>query len=51
VRECTAGLGWAVHGDALEKETVGFAWYTEEQWKRLRELANDTGALDDTYGE
>jgi hypothetical protein len=33
------------------KETLGFAWYTEKQWQRLRELADDVGALDATYAD
>ena len=28
---------------------TGFAWYTEAQWLRLRELAEDRDKLDDTY--
>ena len=28
---------------------VGFAWYEEAQWLRLREIADDPGALDDSY--
>lgn len=28
---------------------VGLAWYGREAWQRLRELAADVDALDDTY--
>jgi hypothetical protein len=28
---------------------VGVAWYTPEQWDRLKSLAVDAAALDDTY--
>ena len=28
---------------------LGLAWYTREGWKRLRELADDRDALDDTF--
>jgi hypothetical protein len=28
---------------------VGVAWYTPEQWQRLKLLADDAEALDDTY--
>jgi hypothetical protein len=28
---------------------IGLAWYTRESWQRLRELAADAEALDDTY--
>ena len=28
---------------------LGLAWYTREAWKRLREVADDRDALDDTF--
>jgi len=28
---------------------VGVAWYTREQWDRLREVSADPGSLADTY--
>ncbi|HVA19430.1 MAG TPA: hypothetical protein VMU55_04580 [Solirubrobacteraceae bacterium] len=28
---------------------LGLAWYTREGWERLRELASDRDALDDTF--
>jgi hypothetical protein len=28
---------------------LGFAWYARETWGRLRELADDRDALDDTF--
>ena len=28
---------------------LGLAWYTREAWKRLREVADDLDALDDTF--
>jgi hypothetical protein len=28
---------------------IGIAWYTPEQWERLKLLADDSEALDDTY--
>lgn len=30
---------------------VGVAWYSKEQWNRLRELADDKDALNDSYEE
>jgi hypothetical protein len=30
---------------------VAFAWYREEDWWRLRELASDVHALEDSHGE
>ena len=28
---------------------VGVAWFDRDQWKRLKEIAPDRGALDDTF--
>lgn len=28
---------------------LGLAWYSREAWERLRQVANDVHALDDTY--
>lgn len=28
---------------------VGFAWFTQEQWQRLTEVADDHSKLDDTF--
>ena len=28
---------------------LGLAWYSREAWKRLREVADDRDALDDTF--
>lgn len=33
------------------RRTVGLVWYTEPQWERLCELADDPGALDATYAD
>ncbi len=41
------GRTWA-SGQAA-KQHLGFAWYTKGQWVRLRELAADLEALDDSY--
>jgi hypothetical protein len=30
-------------------QEIGLAWYTREAWQRLRELAADVDALDDTF--
>ena len=30
---------------------LGLAWYTEQEWRRLKELAHDREALDDSYEE
>ncbi len=30
---------------------VGCAWYTRAEWERLREIADNRGALDDTFDE
>ncbi|MCB0179696.1 MAG: hypothetical protein KDI62_15800 [Anaerolineae bacterium] len=30
---------------------VGIAWYTPEQWDRLKQVAEDADALDDTYDD
>jgi len=32
-------------------EVVGVAWYTPEQWDRLREISSDADNLEDTYEE
>jgi hypothetical protein len=42
------GRAW---GRRRAKQTLGFAWYTEEQWQRLRELADDVEALDARYAD
>ena len=42
-------LGRAWDGRQIPKQRVGFAWYTERQWARLHELADDSEALDDSY--
>lgn len=31
--------------------TVGIAWYTPDQWERVKLLADDADALDDTYND
>ena len=28
---------------------LGLAWYSREDWERLREIADDRDKLDDTY--
>jgi len=33
------------------KLAVGVAWYSPEQWQRLREIAQDADSLHDTYQE
>jgi len=33
------------------KPVVGVAWYTAEQWERLKLLADDPEALDDTHND
>jgi hypothetical protein len=33
------------------REVIAFAWYTLDQWIRLKDTATDPEALDDTYGE
>lgn len=43
------GRAWA--GRQISKQRVGFAWYTKRQWARLRELADDPEALDDSYDD
>src|SRR5262249_25823785 len=48
-RESTPRLGRAWGRTQRPKQKVGFAWYTEQQWQRLKELADDVEALDDTY--
>ena len=32
-------------------EIVGVAWYTPEQWDRLRKISADADNMEDTYGE
>jgi hypothetical protein len=36
---------------AVDEMQLGVAWYTPETWARLRELAHDRDALDDTFEE
>ena len=43
------GRAWA--GRQAAKQRLGLAWYTELQWERLRESADDPEALDDSYEE
>jgi len=31
------------------KPVIGIAWYTPEEWKRLKSVAADADALDDTH--
>lgn len=45
----TAFRTTAAHGRRQGVTYTGFAWYTEEQWRRLREIAADRDKLDDTY--
>ncbi len=33
------------------RQVVGVAWYSEIEWARLKEAANDPEILEDTYGE
>jgi hypothetical protein len=46
-----ARLGRAWRRARRPKEIVGLAWYSEQEWRRLRELADDVAALDDTYDD
>ncbi|MFC1523033.1 hypothetical protein ACFL6Y_11550 [Elusimicrobiota bacterium] len=34
-----------------DRVIAGFAWYSEEQWRKLREVAADKDNLHDTYQE
>ena len=34
-----------------EHQRLGLAWYSHDQWSRLRELAADAAVLEDTYEE
>jgi hypothetical protein len=36
---------------APEKRILGMAWYTEQEWGRLREFAHDREVLDESYGD
>ncbi len=37
--------------NVADKAVLGIAWYTRETWERLREVAADLQALDDTFDE
>ena len=41
------GRTWATR--ARSKRILGMAWYTEREWLRLRDLADDREVLDDSY--
>ena len=48
-RKTRLGRAWGRPRGA--RQTAGFAWYSEEEWQRLRELADDVEALDATYAD
>lgn len=42
---------WPAQGDRPRSMMVGVAWFSPDQWERLRQVAADKKALHDTYDE